>query len=76
MNLARWNDDRLDDMHRIVEATDTRLDRLTQLVDSHELSMQNIAKYGDRRSDRRFQLTLAAATWVLAVAAILSTIIR
>lgn len=62
MNLIRWNDDRLDDLAALTHANDGRLDRVAALVSKHDEDLKQVAKTGDRRVNRNWQLTLALFT--------------
>lgn len=78
MTLARWNDDRLDDMRALVDAIDKRQDvqerqiaTNTSLGESHERELSKLDRSGLRKNERIFTLLLMVPTWVIALVTII-----
>ena len=69
----RWNDDRLDDLQILTKSCDSRLDRLEEQVRTNSEQLTQIAKTGDRRSERSWALKLALAT--VAASSVTSTVL-
>ena len=65
MNSPRWNDDRLDDLARLVHTNDSRLDAVSTMVQAHDEDLTEMAKTGDRRQNNRFQMYMLLATIIL-----------
>lgn len=59
---TRWTDDRLDDLHALVQSTDRRVDRNEKLVDAHDQALTDMHRAGDRRQDSRRAIYLMLAT--------------
>lgn len=58
----RWNDDRLDDLKRLVDANDNRLDKVEDVAMRHDEQFVSIAKHGDRRESRSWAIRAALIT--------------
>lgn len=75
--LRRWNDDRLDDLAGLARATNELVTRNTSRIEKHDEALSRIFQSGDRRSERRWDFSLALAVVILsAVANIAVTILH